>query len=105
MSVNCVWPTDTGVVELYTALSLTVSLKFKVLATELNASELAPASPPGNGPVICPPASIVASFGKYLTGDDVGAIDVQFGPVAFVALATLLAPVWVDDALLFCSQE
>ena len=61
MSVNCVWPTLTGAVERYTALSLTVNRKFRVLPTELKASVFAPASPPDNGPVTVPPANMVDS--------------------------------------------
>ena len=63
------------------------------------------ASPPARGPEIKLPASIVASFGKYLVGDDVGENETQFGPVALVALATLLVVVCVEDALSFCSQQ
>ena len=48
---------------------------------------------------------MVASFGKYLTGDVVGEKETQFGPVAFVALATLLVPVCDELALSFCSQQ
>jgi hypothetical protein len=59
MSVNCVWPTLTGAEELYGALSLTVSLKLSVLETELSASVVMPASPPGKGPVVRPPARMV----------------------------------------------
>jgi hypothetical protein len=105
MSVNCDCPTLIGAVELYGLLSLTVSLNFSVLATELKASVLAPASPPVKGPESVAPANIVASLGKYLTGEAVGANDTQFGPVALVALATLLAAVCVEEALSFCSQE
>ena len=61
ISVNCVCPTLIGAVELYGALSLTVNLKFNVLETELSASVSTPASPPVNGPVVVPPASIVDS--------------------------------------------
>jgi hypothetical protein len=92
-SSKFVCPTLTGAVELNTALSLTVNRKFSVLDKELNASVLAPASPPGKGPEISAPERIVASFGKYLVGDVVGLNEIQFGPDAFVALATLLAPV------------
>jgi hypothetical protein len=105
ISSKFVWPTLTGAVELNTALSLTVRRKFNVLETELNASVFAPASPPGKGPEIKPPASIVDSFGKYLAGDVVGLNDIQFGPLALVALATLLAPVCDEEALSFCSQQ
>jgi hypothetical protein len=105
MSSILVWPTLTGAVELKTALSLTVKRKFNVLETELNASVFAPASPPGNGPDTKPPARIVASLGKYLVGDAAGLNDIQFGPVALVALATLFAPVCDDEALSFCSQQ
>ena len=48
---------------------------------------------------------MVASFGKYLVGDMVGLNDIQLGPVALVALATLLAPVCEEEALSFCSQQ
>jgi hypothetical protein len=54
---------------------------------------LAPASPPVNGPLINAPARIVDNLGKYLVGDDVGLKDIQLGPDALVALATLFAPV------------
>jgi hypothetical protein len=64
ISVNDVCPTDTGAVELKGALSLTVSLKFNVRATELKASVFAPASPPVNGPLMRAPARIVANLGK-----------------------------------------
>src|SRR5437868_2568150 len=104
MSAKFVCPTDTGAVVLYTALSLTVKRKFNVLATELNASILVPASPPGNGPVTVPPARMVDNVGKYLVADVVGRHEIQFGPLAFVALATLLAPVCDDEALSFSSQ-
>jgi hypothetical protein len=93
MSANCVCPTLAGAVERYTALSLTVKRKFSVLATELSASVLAPASPPVSGPVTVPPARMEDSCGKYLVGEVVGLNDIQLGPLAFVALATLLAPV------------
>jgi len=105
MSANWVCPMLTGAVELYGALSRTVNRKFRVLETELNASVLAPASPPVNGPDIKPPASIVAILGKYLVGEVVGINEIQLGPVALVALATLLAPVCEEEALSFCSQQ
>src|SRR6185295_20282964 len=105
MSSKLVWPTLTGAVELKGALSLTVKRKFSVLETELNASVFAPASPPAKGPDIVPPASMVDSLGKFLTGDVVGLNDIQLGPEAFVALATLFAPVCDDEALSFCSQQ
>ena len=66
---------------------------------------LAPASPPVNGPDIKPPARIVAILGKYLTGEVLGEKEIQLGPDALVALATLLAPVCEEDALSFCSQQ
>ena len=91
--------------ELYGALSLTVNLKFNVLATELNASVLAPASPPVKGPLISAPERIVDNFGKYLVGDVAGANDIQLGPDALVALATLFVPVSDEDELSFCSQQ
>ena len=93
ISVYCVCPTLTGAVELYGQLSLTVSLKFNVLATELSASVFIPASPPVNGPEINAPDNMVANLGKYLTGDVVGINEIQLGPDVFVALAILLAPV------------
>src|ERR1044072_6514313 len=96
---------DTGAVEPYGALSLTVRRKFKVLETELNASVLAPASPPVNGPDTKPPARMGAILGKYLVGDVVGVNEIQLGPDALVALATLADPVCEEDALLFCSQQ
>ena len=83
-------------------MSLTVNLKFRVLATELNASVLQIASPPNVG-VTNSPARMVDNFGKYLVGDAVGLNDIKFGPVVFVALATLLAPEVVE--LSFCSQQ
>jgi hypothetical protein len=66
---------------------------------------LAPASPPVNGPDTKPPARIVAILGKYRVGDVVGINEIQLGPDALVGLATLLLPVWDDDALLYCSQQ
>jgi hypothetical protein len=66
MSVYAVWPTAIGAVELKGWLSLTVSLKFKVLATELNASILQIASPPGKGGVTNKPERIVDNLGKTL---------------------------------------
>ena len=103
MSVKVVWPTATGVAELKGWLSLTVRRKFKVLETELNASILAPASPPGSGGVTIKPARIVESFGKDRVGEAVGGNDNQFGPVVFVGEATLLLPDVVE--LSFCSQQ
>ena len=105
MLVNCVWPILTGAIERYGALSLTVSLKFSVLETELSASVSTPASPPVIGPVVVPPARIVDNRGKYLVGDVVGANDIQLGPDAFVALALLALPVCDEEALSFCSQQ
>ena len=105
ISVNCVWPTLMGAVELYGALSLTVNLKFNVLETELSASISTPASPPVNGPVVVPPDRIVDNCGKYLVGDTEGENVIQLGPVAFVALALLLLPVCEEEALSFCSQQ
>ena len=64
----------------------------------------APASPPGNGPVTSPPASMVDNCGKYRVGDVIGLKEIQLGPLALVALATLLAPVCDEEALSFCSQ-
>ena len=65
---------------------------------------LAPASPPVNGPLTSEPARIVANLGKYLVLEVVGLNEIQLGPLALVALATLLAPVCVEPALSFCSQ-
>jgi hypothetical protein len=48
---------------------------------------------------------MVESFGNNLVGEADGLYEIQFGPEALVALATLLAPVWVDEALSFCSHE
>ena len=84
-------------------MSLTVNLKFNVLVTELNASMLAPASPPGNGGVTFKPARMVDNLGNVLDGDEVGLKDNQFGPFSLVGLATLLAPDTVE--LSFCSQQ
>ena len=64
---------------------------------------LVPASPPGNTGVTAKPARMVDSIGNVLVGDAVGLNDNQFGPVAFVGLATLFAPDVV--ALSFCSQQ
>ncbi|OPZ17631.1 MAG: hypothetical protein BWZ05_01286 [Bacteroidetes bacterium ADurb.BinA245] len=64
-----------------------------VRETELSASVLAPASPPVNGPETFWPARMVASFGNKRVGEVEGLNEIQLGPVAFVALATLLAPV------------
>ena len=94
-----------GAVERYGALSLTVSLKFNVLETELSASVSTPASPPVNGPVVVPPARMVDNLGKYLVGDVVGGNDIQLGPDVFVALALLALPVCDKEALSFCSQQ
>ena len=91
-----------GAVELYGALSLTVNLKFNVRDTALNASVFAPASPPALGPLISAPANMVDNLGNNLVPDVDGGKDIQFGPEAFVALATLLAPDTVE--LSFCSQ-
>jgi len=100
ISSNCVCPTvDAGT---YGLLSLTVSLKFKVLATELNASIFVPASPPGSTGVTNKPACTVDSRGMYLVGDVDEANDSQFGPVVFVGDAMLFAPEVVE--LSFCSQ-
>ena len=74
-------------------MSLTVNRKLRVLETELKASIVVPASPPGSGPVVKPPASMVDSCGKYLVGEVAGGKVSQFGPVVFVGLALLLAPV------------
>ena len=100
-SVKAVWP----IVEpaTYGRLSLTVTLKFKVLETELSASIFAPASPPGNGGVTFKPERIVDNFGKVLVPDTTGENDNQLGPPAFVGDATLLVPDTVE--LSFCSQQ
>ena len=92
-----------GAVELYGTLSLTVNLKFNVLATELNASILTPGVPPVKGPVDKPPAKTVDNCGQILVGDTLGLNDSQFGPVVFVAIALLFAPCVVE--LSFCSQQ
>ena len=84
-------------------MSLTVNLKFNVLDTELNASVFAPASPPDNGPLTSPPASMVANFGNNLVPEVVAGKDRKFGPVAFVGDATLPVPDVVE--LSFCSQQ
>jgi hypothetical protein len=105
ISAKLVCPILTGAVELYGELSLTVNLKFNVLETELKASVLAPASPPVNGPDTKPPARMVDSLGNNLVGEVVGANEIQLGPDALVALATLLVPVCDDEALLYCSQQ
>jgi hypothetical protein len=102
-SVKAVCPTETGAEELKTWLSLTVNLKFKVLETELRASMLAPASPPGNGPVTFAPARMVESFGNSLVEVVVGLKDNQLGPVDLVGEATLPVPEVVE--LSFCSQQ
>ena len=83
-------------------MSLTVNLKFNVLETELNASILAIASPPGKGGVTNNPARIVDNLGKFLVGDVVEGNDNQFGPVNFVGEATLAFPDVVETS--FCSQ-
>ena len=83
-------------------MSLTVNLKFNVRDTELKASVFAPASPPAFGPLINAPASMVDNFGNNLVPDVDAGKDIQFGPVAFVGLATLLVPDTVE--LSFCSQ-
>ena len=72
-SVNCVWPTSEPAT--YGWLSLTVNRKFKVLETELNASILVPASPPGNTGVTFKPARIVDNFGNNLVPDTTGEND------------------------------
>ena len=64
-----------------------------------------PASPPGKTGVTFKPARMVESFGNNLMPETVGANVNQFGPVAFVIEAILLAPVWLDEALSFCSQQ
>ena len=100
-SVNAVWPIVTP--GSYSRLSLTVNLKFNVLDTELSASIFVPGSPPANGGVTNRPARMVDNFGKVRVPETVGENDNQFGPVAFVGDATLLAPVVVE--LSFCSQQ
>ena len=47
---------------------------------------------------------MVDNLGKYLVGEADGLKEIQLGPEALVALATLLAPVWLVDALSFCYQ-
>ena len=84
-------------------LSLTVNLKFRFLVTELSASMLQAASPPGKGGVTAKPARMVESLGKVRVGDVVGLNDNQFGPVNLVGDATLFDPEVV--ALSFCSQQ
>ena len=64
-----------------------------------------PASPPGNTGVTFKPASMVDNLGNNLVPETDGANVNQFGPVAFVIEAILLAPVCVDEALSFCSQQ
>ena len=103
ISVKAVCPTLMGGVALYSELSRTVNLKFRVRDTELRASILAPASPPGNGPVTKSPAKMVDNLGNVLVGFMVAGKVNQFGPVSFVGLATLFAPVVVE--LSFCSQQ
>ena len=103
MSVNCVCPTLIGAVELYGELSLTVNLKFNVLATELNASDSIPASPP-TWAVVAELAITEESLGKYLEGDTVGDQDRKFGPVVLVWLALLDVPT-ADPLWSFCSQQ
>lgn len=66
---------------------------------------MAPASPPDRGPDTKPPARIVDILGKYLVGDVVGENEIQLGPDALVALATLADPVCEEEALSFCSQQ
>mgnify|MGYP001174163872 CR=1 FL=1 len=105
MSVNAVWPTLIGAVELYGELSLTVSLKFNVRETELNASIFAIGVPPGNGGVTKLPARIVAKIGKVLVGFAVAGNVSQLGPTSLPGLATLLFPVTVEFAASFCSQQ
>jgi hypothetical protein len=83
-------------------LSLTVSRKFSVLETELNASTFATASPPKVG-VTASPAKIVESLGKSLVGEVVDGNDKKFGPVVFVGDATLAALEKVAG-MSFCSQ-
>ena len=48
---------------------------------------------------------MVDILGKYLVGDVLGENEIQLGPDALVALATLADPVCDDEALLFCSQQ
>lgn len=101
MFVNCVSPiVEPGT---YGLLSLTVNLKFSVLATELSASMLHTASPPGSGGVTARPARMVDSLGNVRVGEAVGLKDNQFGPVNLVGDATLFDPDVV--ALSFCSQQ
>ena len=64
---------------------MTVNLKFRVLETELKASMLQIASPPGRGGVISKPARMVDNLGKSLVGDTVAGNDNQFGPTGLAA--------------------
>ena len=94
-----------GAVELYGALSRTVKRKFKARATELRASILAMASPPGSGPVTELPAKTVARRGKIRVGLVVAGKDNQFGPMALVGDATELLPVVAEVPASSCSQQ
>ena len=75
----------------------------KVLETELKASILQMASPPGNGGVTNKPASMVDNLGNKRVGEAVGLNEIQFGPVVLPGNATLFAPEVVE--LSFCSQQ
>ena len=61
-------------------LSLTVSRKLSVRPTELSASLLMKAAPPGSALVVYPPARIVANLGKIRVGEVVAGKVSQFGP-------------------------
>ena len=69
-------------------LSLTVNLKFKVLATDGKASTTI-----SEPEVVVAPANTLDIFGKYLVGEVVGLYDLNVGPDVLVALAAELAPV------------
>ena len=60
-------------------------MKFRVLETELKASMLQIASPPGSGGVISKPARIVDNVGQSLVGDTVAGNDNQFGPTGLAS--------------------
>ena len=107
-SAEAIWPTEmVSPVALVVInwLSLTVNLNFKSLLTELKASVLAPASPPGRGPLTVLPASIVDSCGNRRVGEVVGWKEIQLGPEFFAGEATLLEPVCEEEALSSCSQQ
>ena len=84
-------------------MSLTVNLKFNVLATELRASDNIPASPP-TSLVVLELAKIEANFGKYLEGEAVGLHEMKLGPSILAMSAELSAPVEAPPSS-FCSQQ